>query len=49
MTAEEVREHVRSALQIAAAGDADLDEVRDILDNAQSRVDAIEVAREGQL
>lgn len=49
MSAENVREHVQQALDLAAAGEADLDEVRDILANAQDRVDAIEVAREGEL
>ncbi len=45
MTAENVREHVDRALETAVAGDADLDEVEEILEDAQGRIEEIRTLR----
>lgn len=42
---EDVREHVDRALEQAVAGNADLDEVEAILENAIDRVDELRVLR----
>lgn len=43
--AEDVREHVDRALQTAVASDVPLDEVEEILADAEGRVDELRVVR----
>lgn len=39
--AEELKEDIETALKKAVVGDADLDDIEVVLDEAQSRVDAL--------
>jgi len=47
MSAEQLREQVDNAVQQAIVGDADLDEVEAVLQDAQQRLDAARAYTEG--
>lgn len=45
MSGEEFRDKLDSALETAVAGDADLDDVHDALEDAQDRIEQIRLLR----
>lgn len=45
MSAEDVKEHVDRALEAAATGNVDADDVEEILDDAYERLEALRVVR----